>query len=82
MQNRLLSKGYDLPVLSLKRSHQPDPDPWRLESFHLPTSPHDLYEESSYEEFQTIVAHIQGEEQVHFKLDYHSIWRGLTGTAL
>ncbi|MHA1746418.1 MAG: hypothetical protein ACTSWW_10490 [Promethearchaeota archaeon] len=82
MQNRLMSKGYDLPVVLLERSQQSYQDPWRLESFTLPTSKHDIYVESSFEEFHKIVSHLQGVEPIRFKLDYQSIWKGLTGTAL
>ena len=87
MENRLISKGYDLPVLLLERSPQLEQDPWKLESFHLPTSPHDIYVGSSFEEFHQIVSQLQAipgnaAEPIRFKLDYRSIWRGLTGTAL
>ena len=85
MHTRLIRLGYDLPVLLIERSQEQEP--WHLGNFYLPTSPHDIYVESSFEELHKIVARLQATtgkeaEPIHFKIDYQAIWRGLTGTAL
>ena len=84
MQDRLENLGYDLPVLLIERSQKQDP--WKLENFNLPNTPHDIYEESSFEDLHKILSRLQRSpgraDPIHFKIDYQSIWKGLTGVSL
>jgi len=81
LKERLESLGYQIPVLKIERD-VPRLD-WSSDDFHLPRSTRDIYDDVSYEEFQEIISRlgsIQGNSDVvRFKIDFESIWRGLTG---
>ncbi|MHA1518610.1 MAG: hypothetical protein ACTSRK_00370 [Promethearchaeota archaeon] len=86
MQVQLESNGYQIPVLQVERSITPleelDED-----RFRLPITKHDIYEDVEYRELCEILKRIsprysQNSEEIHFRIDYRSIWKGLTGTAM
>ncbi len=82
LQMHLRSCGYQIPTLAVERS---DLLPAGIEKeFHLPTTVHDIYEETTFNEFRGLLSRLQPGEEVSFQLqlDVKSIWRGLTGTAL
>lgn len=79
LQADLRSRGYRIPTLSVERS---SPLPMGIEKeFHLPTTTHDIYEETSFTELCGLLSKLEPGEEVSFQLqlDYKSIWRGLTG---
>ena len=82
LQADLRSRGYHIPTLSVERSVSL---PQGIEKeFHLPTTTHDIYEETSFTEFRGLLAQLEPGEEVSFQLqlDFKSIWRGLTGKAM
>ena len=85
MQFQLEANGYQIPVLQLERHITPtelDDD-----RFRLPITKHDIYEDVEYAELCNILNRInspysQSPEEIHFRIDYRSIWKGLTGSAM
>ncbi|MHA1672818.1 MAG: hypothetical protein ACTSYI_04265 [Promethearchaeota archaeon] len=86
MQFQLEANGYQIPVLQVERQITPltelDDD-----RFRLPITKHDIYEDVEYAELCNILnrintAYSQNPEEIHFRIDYRSIWKGLTGSAL
>jgi hypothetical protein len=81
LKDRLESLGYEIPVLKVER--EVTRLDWSSDDFRLPRSTHDIYEDVSYEEFQEILGRLSpshdNSDVIRFKIDYESIWRGLTG---
>jgi hypothetical protein len=80
--NDLQERGYRIPPPLLLVERRSSIPPWDSAEFQLPAMI-DAYQETSYNEFQDILTRMQGkiegsDEYIHFKLDFQSIWRGLT----
>ncbi|MCF2139265.1 MAG: hypothetical protein K9W44_04345 [Candidatus Lokiarchaeota archaeon] len=86
IQQKLRTYGYKIPVLqiernSLKSFQTPDKE------FKLPIDTHDIYEDAEYSELCEILRRMdpnsnQNDEVIRFRIDYRTIWQGITGTAL
>lgn len=80
MEDRLEQYGYTIPKLFIARKpFFPYPGD---EEFHLPMQHRDIYEETTYTEFQTILSHLQStphssSELIHFKINFKAIWDGI-----
>ncbi len=73
LQMHLRSRGYQIPTLSVERAV---PLPSGIEKdFHLPSTTHDIYEETSFNEFRGLLSRLQPGEEVSFQLqlDYKDI---------
>ncbi|TFH29238.1 MAG: hypothetical protein E4G98_04180 [Promethearchaeota archaeon] len=86
IQVQLEAHGYQIPVLQVERQITPltelDGD-----RFRLPITKHDIYEDVEYAELCDILKRItstysQNPEELYFRIDYRSIWKGLTGSAM
>lgn len=86
IKTKLESKGFRVPVLQIERTSLPlnrgDDG-----TFQLPITKHDIYDDIEYAELNRILQRldptnkIEG-EVIRFRLDYRSIWKGLTGKAM
>ncbi len=81
MEQELEQRGYAIPKLLVERKIEPmgkhDDD------YQLPTSIHDIYEETTYSEFQKILARIHPDQNnasgvIHFKIDYDAVWKAVS----
>ena len=80
MERRLEQYGYTIPKLFIAR--KPFHPSLEDEDFHLPMQQRDIYEETTYTEFQTILSHLQSNTHsssklIHFKINFQAIWDGI-----
>ncbi|MHA1585516.1 MAG: hypothetical protein ACTSWL_09685, partial [Promethearchaeota archaeon] len=86
VEMRLKKFGFRIPVLLVEQKEKSVEGVEK--EFHLRRSDHDIYKEESFEEFQSLLSRLSGEDSsedsdlVYFKLDYKMVWRGLTGTEM
>lgn len=83
---KLKNYGYKIPVLQIERdkSSQTFEEDWEFE---LPIETHDIYEDLEYSEFCAILRRLEensnnNPEPIRFRIDYRTIWKGITGKDL
>ncbi len=86
MQFQLEANGYQVPVLQVERQITPLSE-LEDDRFRLPITKHDIYEDVEYAELCDILNRIntacsQDPEEIHFRINYRTIWKGLTGSAM
>lgn len=80
MEQYLENYGYQIPKLFVERKETILPD--IPDDFQLPQRSHDIYEETTYQEFHAIIARLQSQsyqdqEEIYFKFDFRKIWDNL-----
>jgi hypothetical protein len=76
----LEAQGYSIPKLLVERDKSESTD--LSEGFELPVKVHDIYEETTFQEFRDILSRITTGKMVEpsyirFKLDFQAVWVGL-----
>lgn len=80
MEEHLEAQGYQIPKLYIERqSSLQTPE---NEEFNLPLQSRDIYEETTYQEFQEILSRLQAHydtpsDIIHFKINFEPIWKAI-----